>query len=387
MNISFLFGSGISIISGFPQMDEITKTILSGNNIGRHSDLNYYLNFNQDYLGPYVENNILFLKFLNSMIESYYLNSEIKHEVNYEDLFYVVQQIYDSELKEFENPALELFIRELKIVFKETFKKYQISLSELAEECLRYIHCIVWQKLNCNPTSYNQLEFLMKFHNEKKISNINLITLNHDLLLEKYLEAYNIPYNDGFQIKTKKIPELDLDLFKSDQDKYKLLKLHGSINWYNIKDTKHIPNIYKIPENIDVDSVYKIDDRLQFSDGLPIFLIGTFNKMLNYLSFIYEELIQHLKIALKKSEYLIISGYSFNDKGINIYLINWLNSAVAKKMIIIHPCFDNLRKFARGAYNIYFDPPQPSPFYNPKLIKIEKKFEEIKSKELIAIIK
>ncbi|MDZ7740955.1 MAG: hypothetical protein U5Q03_04185 [Bacteroidota bacterium] len=162
--------------------------------------------------------------------------------------------------------------------------------------------------------------------------------------------------------------------------------MHGSIDWYSILDKNHVSQIYKIPQNVNVDHVYKIDDSLQLSDGLPLFLIGTFNKMLNYLSSVYDVLYRASQKVLDNTDYLVISGYSFNDKGINMNLVNWLNLEKAKKMIIIHPNFENLRVNTRGAYHIYFDPPQPSPFQNPKLVKIEKRFENVTFKELKKII-
>lgn len=41
-NICFLLGAGISIPAGLPSTDEITERVLSGNNIRRYSDENYY---------------------------------------------------------------------------------------------------------------------------------------------------------------------------------------------------------------------------------------------------------------------------------------------------------------------------------------------------------
>ena len=384
-NISFLFGSGISLKSGYPKMQEITEHILSGEKIGRHYDLNYYLYFQQEINQNYVNNAVSFVNYIKKTINSYYEGLKIDHITNYEDIYYSISQVEDSESLEFENPSLKPFIDDLKNRFKEVITD-DFTFKKLLKESLRYIHCIVWQKLNIESSTSEQLNILNEFAKNEDFTNINLLTLNHDILIEHHLQNSAINYNDGFLINSKEIPEWNIDTLYENNDKIKLLKLHGSIDWYKIMDKKNIWNIYKVPTDINVDRIYNIDNTLQLSDGLPIFLIGTFNKMLNYLSSIYEDLYKASLNILNETEYLIISGYSFNDKGINLNLIKWLGSAISKKIIIIHPNFENLRKYTRGAYHIYFDPPQPSPFQNPKLCKIEKRFEDVTYDELLSKI-
>ncbi len=384
-NISFLFGSGISLKSGYPKMKKITDNILSGENIGRHSDLNYYFDFQQDSLKFDVDNNVAFVNYVKNAIDAYYIDLKIEHTATYEDIYYLISQVKDSEDLEFENPALKPFIDDLKNNFKEILSEHY-TFKNLLNESLRYIHCVVWANLRITPTSTDQLQVLNDFAKNQDINNINMFSLNHDLLIEHHLQNSSIPFTDGFQKRSKKIPEWNLDFLKSDDYKLKLFKLHGSIDWFDIGDINHYRNIYKVPIDTNVDYIYKIDKTLQYSDGLPIFLIGTFNKLLNYLSFVYEELYQTSQTILNQCKYLIISGYSFNDKGININIIKWLNSDISKRMIVIHPDFESLRKYARGAYNIYFDPSQPSPFQNPKLLKIEKKFEDVTYGELLSIL-
>ena len=38
-----------------------------------------------------------------------------------------------------------------------------------------------------------------------------------------------------------------------------------------------------------------------------------------------------------QSEILIVSGYSFGDKGINTRLVDYINDPICKKFILIHP--------------------------------------------------
>ena len=53
---------------------------------------------------------------------------------------------------------------------------------------------------------------------------------------------------------------------------------------------------------------------------------------------------------LKKTDALIVCGYSFGDKGINTQLIHWYSRGPQKSMILIDPlCYSEVRKNARDA--------------------------------------
>jgi len=101
MRIAFLLGSGVSIPAEMPSTENITEKILSGEGIMRHTDGHYY--FDRPlfaHIGipdEYVSQVVIFLKRLKVEIDLYYLYQPW-HFTNYEDLYYVVSQIEDSEL-------------------------------------------------------------------------------------------------------------------------------------------------------------------------------------------------------------------------------------------------------------------------------------------------
>ena len=49
----------------------------------------------------------------------------------------------------------------------------------------------------------------------------------------------------------------------------------------------------------------------------PEMLIGTFDKMLEYTMGIYADLFAGFRAGLRRLDILVISGYSFSDKGVN----------------------------------------------------------------------
>ncbi len=77
-------------------------------------------------------------------------------------------------------------------------------------------------------------------------------------------------------------------------------------------------------------------------------LVGTLNKMLEYTSGIHAVLFFEFSRALRETELLIVSGYSFGDKGINRQLAEWVNSSDQKQkvMVVIHSEPKDLKKGA-----------------------------------------
>ena len=138
--------------------------------------------------------------------------------------------------------------------------------------------------------------------------------------------------------------------------------------------------LIKVPNNTYAESVKEVDNQFRTPvKGNPELLIGTFNKMLGYLSGIFELLYDEFKKCLLTTEILIVSGYGFGDKGVNTKIINWLNSENSKKLIIIHPNKKALIENSRG--NLYFNVLNEHKQHQ-KVILIESKFEKLDWAEL-----
>jgi hypothetical protein len=188
--------------------------------------------------------------------------------------------------------------------------------------------------LNREPSNLNHLNFINQLLKENNSIKLNIFTLNHDKIIEKYLEHNKILYSDGFKLS-------DNDMLVWNPNNYIsnicLFKLHGSINWYyNHGDTPYEDNICIFTDN------------LRNAD-CPLILIGTFNKLQQYTRGNYFELQYLFQERLQKTNILIISGYSFGDQGINSRIIYWLFKSVKNKIIVIHPEPEKLKKNARPA--------------------------------------
>lgn len=157
------------------------------------------------------------------------------------------------------------------------------------------------------------------------------MSLNHDLVIEKYFKNNNINYDDGFIVRNRVLPEWVG--FTDNNSKVKLCKLHGSVDWFSVllNNSHRRSNIMKVPKGIYPERIYEIDKSIDIAIGRPELLIGTFNKMWGYLHGIFEEQFYTFRKSLENSDMLLISGYGFGDKGINTKLHNWLKSEQSKK--------------------------------------------------------
>lgn len=365
--VTFLFGSGVSMPAGMPSVTQITKKVLSGNGIMRHTDGNYYfgppLYAHAGFPDEYIPRIVTLLKRLSVEIEQYYI-SDPERVVNYEDLFYVAAQIYDSEMGEYDNPIVQAFIDKILPDIEPLFVKQRNEirrkwkLHEIATETIHYIHDIVWHSLNRQPVHLDYLLFVKDACQATEISSVDLFTLNHDTVIEQFLDRCNVKYTEGFGHPINDVRYWSPEKFEDHSYKVRLFKLHGSVNWFlfrsNTATGRNEP--VGIPLGGDFWHTRNPSGELQLPvDGRPVLLAGTFNKMLQYSTGIYADLYCQMYRALKETEILIPCGYGFGDKGINTRLIEWLYSSQQNVLVVIHAEPESLKMKARVAISKNWD--------------------------------
>jgi len=106
MNVAFLLGSGASRPAGLPTTDDLTETILSGDGYARHSDGSYFkgqaLYAHNGEPDSHVPEISRFLRWLTCHASPYY-DRALGRMANYENLYYLVGQIYDEEVGNLDN--------------------------------------------------------------------------------------------------------------------------------------------------------------------------------------------------------------------------------------------------------------------------------------------
>lgn len=395
-NLSLLFGSGISIGARMPSVCTITERVMSGTEVMRHTNGSYA--FGQALYAQYgipdeyVPRVVEFLKILSKEIEGYYYpeqdGPEHKSKVNYEQLYYVAAQIRDSETKEYDNPIIPAFIEKIMSEIKPLLLgRMTWNIHKISEEATHYIHDIVWHFLrNTEPANLDYLHCLKDACQDEKVSKLNFFTLNHDTVVEQYLDDCRIKYSDGFGQPINDIRYWSPEVYKDSSNKVRLYKLHGSVDWFrfnpHIGSSSNNPLI-GIPLNGDHWHSNNQENQLQDPiDGRPMLLAGTFNKMLQYTSGIYADLYCQMYSALQETETFIVCGYGFGDKGINSRLIEWLNSSKQHRMVVIHAEPEKLQKGARGAISKNWN----NWLENKKLVLVQKWIECVSWEEVLSAL-
>ncbi len=143
-------------------------------------------------------------------------------------------------------------------------------------------------------------------------SAVELFTTNYDLLMEQALEDLEVPYFDGFVGARRSFFDLravEDNLIPTHWSR--LWKIHGSINWYQ-KDIDSEKKVYRSSE------VKKNASHLIY----PSHLKYEESRKMPYLALI-DQLNRFIR---KKSSFLILSGYSFNDSHLNDTIVNALKA-------------------------------------------------------------
>lgn len=191
----FLLGSGVSIPAGFPGTFDITSQVFSGNNIVRHTDSRYYLadtptELEKQLTNDYLSNILSLLQSIKELMETY-----AKQEpLNYEILYYFIQQLHTYESGDLLNMALFPFLKEI----KARTQLLDVDPIDVFSEAENYIRHTVWRMLVKGIDQHQHLAFLSDAINDEDIHTVNVATLNHDLLIEKHLTDMKINFCDGF---------------------------------------------------------------------------------------------------------------------------------------------------------------------------------------------
>jgi hypothetical protein len=206
---------------------------------------------------------------------------------------------------------------------------------------------------------------------------VNVHTLNHDLffdhmamkhssLWQKFTDGfseYGSPYygqisvdhngSDGIIHKSYKVR---LKYYTGDYDnKLKLFKLHGSIDNCILHNT-NTNEIVRVKRDFGVLDFFveKYDAEAKkyiyenpFAENEPDYLTGSTEKIRQYSQPFYQNLFNHFKNNLLRSNLLLVIGYGFQDKGVNEFIENYY-LLYNKKMVVIDikkPDFNILDKY------------------------------------------
>jgi SIR2-like domain len=340
-----LLGSGSSVLAGMPTVVQITQRILTGNNVmwmGSGWRAVDQLPPNHEILIQELPGNVAFVSELKQLCDEYFAAQDKNRKTNYEDIAYVARQIEDGLSSEYENPALLPLI--------ERLQAGRDDLGLIAAAAANYIDDIVGSLLGRPAGPFDHLTAIADAVRDGDVADMTIATLNHDVVLERAFDLFGVDVSDGFAdaFGTLRVWNARFSI-----PTRKLLKLHGSLDWWRYRLTLDGWTGQFTARAVDGDPEHASGpngERLDYPAlGRPLVLTGTFNKILSYPTGIYAD--QHFRFheALAAADALVVIGYGFRDKAINARIVAWAERPGERRMVVVHPDQDRLGQGARGA--------------------------------------
>ncbi len=355
MQLVLFLGSGISFPSGLPGVAKITDSVLNETWF-HHTDGRFLqgppVEFRPNDPTPILQE---FLKRLKPYADlSHPLTGQAG---NYEDLFFLAEQIAADAQSHVDNPAIGPFVLELRENTKDLTDRLHKSVGELANLACDLIRSVAHQKL-ASVGAINGLELVESLAISPSIQSLDIVTLNHDLLIERLLTQRNITFVDGFGAAEGNVRYFAPTLFES-RAKVRLFKLHGSINWYRFRGEAQNPfsDRYGIPVHGDPDHCRDGHRNLLTNiDTIPWILAGTHGKPIQYNFGIFAEMHFWFHRLLKEHDTIAMSGYGWSDRGINGRLIEWLHSSRQPRLLLMHQKLEELVSYSKGTLWCRYEP-------------------------------
>ncbi|MDO8736409.1 MAG: SIR2 family protein [Thermoleophilia bacterium] len=359
-NIVFLLGSGISYKAGMPSVESITNHVLNRCKPIVYNPDGYYCF--KDMISPQrhlndfgnVRRIVQFLERLEQEIDAYYAydpdSESAGRKANYEDIYFLASQIFEGTIQNYDNPAIPALVDKITPDIRQALSGIQDgerdeqawSPQDIAREAMTYINHVLWcfhAKLNAS-VDLDYLELLAHAVLDEDLKAIDFFTLNYDVVLERFLKSCKIDFFDGFELGTDGRSWWDsMSFIRQDEQRVRLLKLHGSINWYADQyHGKGSKSMERIDESNQPFLWRDIPEKAE-----PTFLAGTLNKMLEYTSEVFAFLQSEWLRSLYQSDVLVVCGYGGNDKGINTRIIEWFHFSDDKILIVVDPSEDIIK--------------------------------------------
>lgn len=352
MRLAFLLGSGTSHCAGIPNVAEISEQVRSGTGVFLGTEQLFHVdhaNPNFELLRSRAEPVIEFVRALDDLCRDYYDTFEPGRTVDYEELAFLAGQIQRTVDLSQENPALLPLIRD---IANTRFEGDHRAVGRLTQQARDYIRDITRAMLDSPPTRTDHLAAITDACTE--LREVDLFTLNHDLVLEAALRDAGVLFSDGFE---REYGDLRVwsDRFSSPT---RLFKLHGSIDWWGYRLPDDDWRSYITARVMSGDPYHAQGPNATLleipHDMRPVFLAGTFDKIFGCEGWIFPDQHHRFQAALRASNRLVVIGYGFRDQAINSRLIGWLGRSRDNRIVVAHGKPERLPAFARTAIKTHW---------------------------------
>jgi hypothetical protein len=352
MNLTLFLGSGVSVPSGLPTVEKLTRSLYQR---AYHED--GYVHFSPGKYrdqGQKSEDVIWRIRQLLRLLSRHdkrdikragYIPANTKSSgaifrglTSYEDLFYLCEQMgfwsdgrVDNSLV---TPMMELIEKKAgELLIKGNVMTRLSDLGLLAEKACHFIESVVAGELN-HTKHIVGFDLILELATAPDVEQLNIVTLNHDALIEKFLFEKSVDFVDGFGERHGDVRWYKDHVYDMDHTKVRIFKLHGSVNWHSVVVAGRIKQVIFLGDDIE-----HIKDgsgkELRFLYRMPSFLTGI-NKAVAYQRGIYAEMHFRFHQILRQCEVIVMSGYGWGDTAINFRLDTWFDQCPRNTLIHLH---------------------------------------------------
>lgn len=253
----------------------------------------------------------------------------------YEDLFFLCQQISLWNIGLSDNSLTTPFMEYIEgrahgLLSGRSTKARMSDLATLGEQARGFIESVVAETLRQKYRAGFKL--ILELAVSPQIKQLNIVTLNHDTLAEQFLAANGVEFVDGFGKRDGDVRWSDDRVYDAPSARVRLLKLHGSVNWYSFGDSAARTAIL-----LRANPAAIKDGKGQQLEPFrgPSFLSGI-NKATAYQRGIYADIHFRFYEILRSCDHMVMSGYGWGDTAINFQLDTWLDRCRRNTIILLH---------------------------------------------------
>ena len=344
MSVIFILGSGASKAASSPSVGEITRAVREGVAVYLHTDGKHYLanppRPSLEHAEEEVQRAVAVVRCVLPLIRL-----QMRSTPNYEEVYFVLRQVADHLLCEFENPALLPLIHEMtrrweRSVWRTNIAGDTVSLREALLQACDYIHDVTWRLLEGVHSHGHMLNWSAAV-GELGGDCEAVVTLNHDELARQALAGCSVDFEDGFEPPGPIWPWRPARLEGSRP--VKLIHLHGALSWFwyvREGDSRRRQYLLRVAEG-DIDHVLHPSGKAMIlADNRPCLSIGTHNKVTAYFKQPFNELYGQLTRLLREEgavTRIVLAGYGGADKGVNLQVSDWMQTGDAREIVLVHP--------------------------------------------------
>lgn len=345
--VLFILGSGVSLQSGAPDVNTLTQQILE-------ADKALLPEWFQRVDGEKeVAGIIEFLKLLKKEHE------RSGEEASYEDLFSLCQKIHEHEVGISVDGSIIRFRDHIYRESAHLWKFYtdgcypgEAPFGAIADRAT----FMVADCLKAILSKFDKprgLDLISQTIHALGPESVDVLTLNHDRLLEYHLEAKGVEYTCGYDAAMNRDGEVDFfdEAAFTGSKRIRIVKLHGSCEWLRlgkrINDTTTLWRWGVPNEKAEWHDCLKDADGERLIDNPfdKAILSGSTTKTTAYTRGIFGDLYIEARKLMREHDTIICSGYGWKDDGFNWMVKEWAENHLDRRLLLLHDreddCFEN----------------------------------------------